>query len=351
MSNQSNKRTRRLTDSPNKELCVSCGHKATKEAIECERCSKWEHKTCAQVSDNIYAEINDVPKNIKFFCTPCCSVISFFLEMHGALDDALSSVNVKLDNLEAKFTKSLDDINTKLSIQLNDIESKLKLTVSDQLKNIESKLQVTVADDRFSHQLKEIETKLCDPNTTFEKHLKALEDVSKQASAVTINSASKIVDEYRDLERRKWNLMFFNVPEHNSVESSQRKVKDRDFVNSLVDSIGAGPIDIVDVVRLGAKASNKPRPLRVQLSNLSHRRSILAKAKKLRESSSSIFKEVFINPDLSLKERQAQRELRQELAKRKESGETGIFIRRGRIVKQQKPDNSPPVVAMDHQNA
>ena len=67
--------------------------------------------------------------------------------------------------------------------------------------------------------------------------------------------------------------------------------------------------------------------------------------------SSSTFKEVFINPDLSFKERQAQRELRKELAARKQKGETGIFICRGRIVKQSKPNNNPPITVMEHQNA
>ena len=59
---------------------------------------------------------------------------------------------------------------------------------------------------------------------------------------------------------------------------------------------------------------------------------------------------IFINPDLSFKERQAQRELRKELAARKEKGEAGIFIRRGRIVKQSKPNSNPPITVMEHQN-
>ena len=36
----------------------------------------------------------------------------------------------------------------------------------------------------------------------------------------------------------------------------------------------------------------KSRPLRVQFKDLSHKRSVLVKAKKLRESSSSTFKEI-----------------------------------------------------------
>ena len=106
-----------------------------------------------------------------------------------------------------------------------------------------------------------------------------------------------------------------------------------------MEDIGIAPVDIADVTRLGAKVANKSCPLRVQLNNLSQRRSVLSNAKKLRNSSSRSFKEIFINPDLSPKERQAQKELRLELARRKEAGESGIFIRRGRIVKQNKTIN------------
>ena len=47
---------------------------------------------------------------------------------------------------------------------------------------------------------------------------------------------------------------------------------------------------------------------------------------------------IYINPDLSVRERQTQRKLRSELAGRKENGESNIFIRRGRILKQRSPD-------------
>ena len=59
---------RKQIDSPNKDtICVSCKKNAAKNANECERCSKWEHKSCAHVSDEMYGLINNVPENIKFF--------------------------------------------------------------------------------------------------------------------------------------------------------------------------------------------------------------------------------------------------------------------------------------------
>ena len=104
--------------------------------------------------------------------------------------------------------------------------------------------------------------------------------------------------------------------------------------DALVEDIGAGPVDVIDVVRLGAKSSNKLRPLRVQFNNLGHRRSVLANTKKLHDSSSDVFKGIYINPDLSVKDRKEQRKLRAELNRQKKNRETDIFIRRGRIVKQ-----------------
>ena len=60
---------------------------------------------------------------------------------------------------------------------------------------------------------------------------------------------------------------------------------------------------------------------------------MLIKAKKLRDSESTVMKNVCINPDLSVKERQVQRNLRKELTRRKQNGECNLKIRRGKIVK------------------
>ena len=89
---------------------------------------------------------------------------------------------------------------------------------------------------------------------------------------------------------------------------------------------------------MDASTPNKLRPIRVQFANLSHRRSVLVNAKKLQDSSSDVFKGIYINPDLSVRKRQTQRKLRSELARRKENGEFNIFIRRGRILKRRSPD-------------
>ena len=212
-----------------------------------------------------------------------------------------------------------------------------------------------VQGSNVADQLKEIETRLHEP---IEQHLKSMEVNTKKAKEATLDTASRVVDEYRDMERRKWNLIVFNIPEPKSREPSQRKAEDRETLNAIMKDIGVGSVDIAEVVRLGVITVNKIRPLRVQFTNLSHRRSVLANTKRLRDFSSGVFKGIYINPDLSVKERQAQRELRLELTRRKQNGESGIFIRGGRIIKFTRTENHisghpqrPTLEAMDNQSA
>ena len=115
--------------------------------------------------------------------------------------------------------------------------------------------------DQFTDQIKEMEAKL---HKSLEQQLKSLERVSKQSNVMTMDTASKVMDEYRDLARRKWNLIVFNVPESKSTESSQRNAEDTDFFKSIINDVGVDSVEIINVVRLGASAPNKLRPLRVQ---------------------------------------------------------------------------------------
>ena len=111
----------------------------------------------------MYGLINEVPENIKFFCTACCAVISTILE-----------VNTKLNNLDGKFCKNLEDIQTRLSDQIKALELKLKKfkvvdKITDQIKKLESKMKGFKMANQLSDQIKEMEAKLHKP---IEQHQK-----------------------------------------------------------------------------------------------------------------------------------------------------------------------------------
>ena len=143
MDNQPLKRKKPTDLSTKDTICISCKKNAAKNAIECVRCLKWEHKTCAHVSDDMYGVINNVPENVKLFCTPHCAIISTILE-----------VNIKFDNLEGKFCKTLEDIQVQLSDQIKTLEQKLQnLDKVDQLTDHITELELKIHRSKVADQL------------------------------------------------------------------------------------------------------------------------------------------------------------------------------------------------------
>ena len=84
------------------------------------------------------------------------------------------------------------------------------------------------------------------------------------------------------------------------------------------------------VYRLGKKQDNKTRPLLITLDSVCMKKTILSKSSSLRKMEHR--KDVFISPDLTPKEWEANRLLHTELKRRKSAGEKNLVIRRGKIV-------------------
>ena len=103
--------------------------------------------------------------------------------------------------------------------------------------------------------------------------------------------------------------------------------------------------EIKDAIRLGPKKAGYIRPLKVMLQNIQVKREILGKAKLL---NSGKYKNVYINPDLTPQQRDKDRLLRQELKKRRDNGESDVYINKGKIVERrfesetEMPDLAPP---------
>ena len=74
------------------------------------------------------------------------------------------------------------------------------------------------------------------------------------------------------------------------------------------------------------------------MRDLQERRELLSNAKKLRQSADAYTKtSVFINPDLTLMERQEGYALGSELRRRENAGEADLMTKRGKIVNNTAP--------------
>nr|CAI5855568.1 unnamed protein product [Callosobruchus analis] len=91
-----------------------------------------------------------------------------------------------------------------------------------------------------------------------------------------------VVSEVAERERRKNNIIFFNVPEPDRSKSAkEQSASDKsvivDVLKEIIPEIALGDIR---PIRLGVYASSKKRPVRVTLDNNNTVRKILTNAKK-----------------------------------------------------------------------
>ena len=149
----------------------------------------------------------------------------------------------------------------------------------------------------------------------------------------TLNSVKhevqEAIREQQDRNERKLNLVVSGMPESKGNE----ELNDITLVNEIHSKLDVKPISSFKIRRLGKKGT-KPRPTLIQYQEADHetRATILRNAKKLRNvNKENCISTVFVNPDLTYKEREESWKLRQELKRRRENGEE-LIIRRGAIV-------------------
>ena len=123
------------------------------------------------------------------------------------------------------------------------------------------------------------------------------------------------------------------MPESTNADAVGRISHDTEAVLDITNKIGAGPVEVSSVVRLGKKVDGRRRLIKVRLSNMQQKHKVLANAKKLRSLSSTLQK-VFITPDQN-------KLLYDELLRRRRSGEGDLIIRHGKIIKRIQTTESP----------
>ena len=125
----------------------------------------------------------------------------------------------------------------------------------------------------------------------------------------------------------------YNLPESSTPNTDVDKSRFTGLCSSL-----SLQVHITAATRLGKKEPNKMRPLHVCLDNEMTKRKVLSRSSQLR--SKPDWENVYVNPDMTLAERNAtNRLLRQELKERRNRGEKNLIIRRNKIVSLSKPQS------------
>lgn len=255
--------------------CVCCDTAVVDDehdSIECFACKNWAHKKCAGLSDDVFHTLSD-PKqaNIHWVCQHCLEGNKGILSRHDNRLDKLLDLIPMMQSLNSR------------------IESIEKGLLGEKL---EEKIEEVV--DR---------------------------------------KIAEMMEEQREIEKRKLNLIIVNLKESAKAEVEERKKDDLIVAKSLLSKLV--PLDdneVCDPVRLGAIGGNKPRMLRVTVKSEEKKKEIMKKAPELNKGITDSVKKVYVNNDFTQKQRQAYKELRAEKLRRTEAGEKNLMIRNGKIV-------------------
>lgn len=277
-------------DEPNKPICTatSCNKEVSREdqAIICNKCDQWTHRTCAGITQTDYKSLTKSTKyenNIMWFCDTCLPVVTNIIR--GATPTSPARTTVKT----SKHDKSLTDMTKKL--------------------------------DDVIKGFKRVEESLLNKETNMETLIE--------------EKVAMFLEEKKEREDRECNLIFHNLPESTSEIIDDRKTHDADEVTATLEAIDIDDVDIFKPIRLGKKdtSNTRPRLLKITVSSGATKRQVLKNARKLRECDNDAMKKVYITPDLTYQERCQNRKLRQDLKYRRENGEEDLIIKNGRIVK------------------
>ena len=146
---------------------------------------------------------------------------------------------------------------------------------------------------------------------------------------VSVPVFDDVLKEGEERHRRRKYIVISGVEEHESGSFEERRAKDAETVTRIAEQLQIANLEIKEISRIGKIDSSRPRLLRCKCKSVDERNSLLRKARLLRDSEH--FKGVYVNADQTLLQRKANRELRNELRRRREEGED-VVINRGKIV-------------------
>ena len=242
------------------------------DSIECFLCKNWAHKECCGLDEDIFLSLsNPKQQNLQWICKPCL--------------DKSSEPQSRFDNMMDKLLDLIPLIHS----------------LSSRLENIEKGLMG--------------------------------EKLEEKIEEVVDRKLAEIMEEQREVEKRKKNLIIVNLKESTQTEFEERKKEDLAAAKILLGKlVTLESDDLVEPVRLGKVGGNRPRMLRVTVKSEEKKKEIIRKAPELNKGVTINDKRIYVNSDYTQKQREKNKELRAEKQKRMNEGEENLVIRNGKIV-------------------
>ena len=284
--------------------------------IECGRCEKWECINCSNMSEKQYDLLNDKSLGVRlhWFCNECNALAISAVKTDKEIEERCRQY---FHTVREEIQETRTVLDKRITSDVSGLREDIKKLKKDLTKNSDPKLR------------EEIEN--------IKKDMKEHEENLKEKIDEKMNDATTVcLDEFREREGRKLNIMLFNVPESEKEDPEEKKKDDLEFLRILMSEIKL-TVPFSQVIRIGVteKTHGKPRPMRARTTCTTDQRNILKAASILKDTED--YKDMYIKKDETpLKRYQTKklnvlRKSRTEES-RKKGENVRWFIRRGQVV-------------------
>ena len=366
-----------------KENCIVCKTRVNsgERGIKCDLCRRWYHADCQGVARKDYDLLSKVETKVMWFCVRCDGKMDDISDGFRKMEQKVELV----ENEIIRIKKEEKEKQQTIDLLVEEIR-KIKMENVERWRNIREdfeQMETTVrkeSQSAWEENGKRMETYHREAGKRHESNLLALrEEVeemkkkkeesheSKQSKEErkqeielmkqeVVNKGveeikkswkneEKVVQEISqkieeiDKERKKKNLIMFNLPESNEEEATKRYQEDLSRCGKIfTKELEIQDLTLEKVIRIGKKKENGNRPLIIKLGSEADRNTVLSKAKRLRYSVE--FARVYLAKDMTEAEREKDRKLRQELIEKRKKKEDGWYIiRRGKVMKVQQEES------------
>ena len=267
--------------------------------IECEICLLWYHPACQNMTNDAYQAVRQ--HSLFWICLDCRKSVPLFQDLACGKHAENSARQINSAHL-TQIEKKIDALN-KIVTDQSTLVREIVPTVDG-------------AKKLYADAVKQCEGKEGQQMTSRE----AIQDCFE-----------KCQKEKEELEKRKCNIAVSNLPESQAASGEERKQEDIALLTDIIKEELKICVKVENSFRVGKRLENKPRMLIVKLESEAIKWDVLKMAKVLRESENEMIKNVYINKDLTLQEREKNKKLREELKQRRAQGEN-VIISKGKCV-------------------
>lgn len=309
-----------------KEVCPTCDRWVEKGGAECTRCGFWRHKECEGLSEAGLKLVNNMD---VWFCKVCSTDWKMDQEKNEKMRDELNGLKQKNTEINNKM-RALE--NRCDSWSKNVERPTRELTPGSNTKERENEARDTQPD---LADIKEDIRKLRQDNDDFRGMIVELEGKWEKREEEIVNKVmDKVVqymDEVQERERKRKNVVMFNVPESKGKDIGEEVADDMKKCREVFDALEVREAKIERIYRIGSRKSEKARPIIVELNEVGTKWKLVKCSKNLKHARHTGVRQVIIAPDLTRKEREENDRLRDELRFRRQAGGKWI-IRRGQVI-------------------